>query len=199
VIAVASLADLRACAGQEIGTSAWLVIDQRRIDAFADATGDHQGIHFEGERAARDTPFGGTIAHGFLTLSLVSALMRDTLSIGGLRMTINYGLNRVRFVSPVPSGSRVRARVALDAVEDTKNATQATWKITVEREGADKPALIAEWIVRYYEGVDVHEGREEVREGGEVVEGRATVRPKTEAPARARLERRGPSSEAKGG
>ena len=167
MIAIASLADLRARAGQEIGASDWLVIDQRRIDAFAEATGDHQWIHVDGERAARDTRFGGTIAHGFLTLSLVSAMMRDTVAIGGVRMTINYGLNRVRFVSPVPSGSRVRARVALGAVEDVKDATQATWHITVEREGADKPALIAEWIVRYYEGVEVHERREEVREGGE--------------------------------
>jgi acyl dehydratase len=161
MITMVSLADLRARAGREIGTSDWLVIDQRRIDAFAEATGDHQWIHVDAERAARDTPYGGTIAHGFLTLSLVSALMRDTVAIGGLRMTINYGLNRVRFVSPVPAGSRVRARVALDAVEDVKDATQATWKITVEREGADKPALIAEWIVRYYEGAEVHEGREE--------------------------------------
>ena len=162
MIRIASLADLRARAGREIGTSGWLAIDQPRINAFADATGDHQWIHVDGERAARDTPFGTTIAHGFLTLSLVSALMRDAVSIGGLRMTINYGLNRVRFVAPVPAGSRVRARIALGAVDDVKDATQATWKITVEREGGDKPCLVAEWIVRYYasfEGVDVHEGR----------------------------------------
>jgi acyl dehydratase len=167
VITIATLADLRARVGQEIGASGWLVIDQQRINAFADATGDHQWIHVDAERAARETPFGTTIAHGFLTLSLVSALMRNTVSIGGLRMTINYGLNRVRFVSPVPSGARVRARVALGAVEDVKDATQATWNITVEREGADKPALIAEWLVRYFEGVEVHEGREEGREGHE--------------------------------
>jgi acyl dehydratase len=170
VTRIASLADLRARAGQEIGTSGWLTIDQGRITAFADATGDHQWIHVDAERAARDTPFGTTIAHGFLTLSLVSALMRDAVGIGGLRMTINYGLNRVRFVSPVPAGSRVRARIALGTVEDIKDATQATWNITVERDGGDKPCLVAEWIVRYYEsseGVEVHEGREEEREGGE--------------------------------
>jgi acyl dehydratase len=150
VIAVDSLSGLRALVGQEIGTSEWLVIDQPRIEAFAEATGDHQWIHVDHERAVRETPFGATIAHGFLTLSLVSALMRDVLSVGGLRMTINYGLNRVRFVSPVPSGSRVRARIALGAVEDVTDGTQATWHITVEREGAEKPALTAEWLVRYY-------------------------------------------------
>ncbi len=162
MIRIATLADLRARAGQEVGTSDWLVIDQQRINAFADATGDHQWIHVEAERAARETPSGTTIAHGFLTLSLMSALMRNTVSIGGLRMTINYGLNRVRFVSPVPSGSRVRARVALGAVEDVKDSTQATWNVTVEREGAEKPCLVAEWLVRYYphEGNEGHEGHE---------------------------------------
>jgi acyl dehydratase len=159
VTTLATLADLHARAGQEIGTSDWLVIDQQRINAFADATGDHQWIHVDAEGAARQTPFGTTIAHGFLTLSLMSALMRHTVSVGGLRMTINYGLNRVRFVSPVPSGSRVRAVVALGAVEEVKDATQATWTVTVEREGGDKPALIAEWLVRYYPQ-ETHEGHE---------------------------------------
>ena len=154
---IATLAELRVHAGQEIGVSDWLVIDQPRISAFADATGDHQWIHVDDARAARDTPFGTTIAHGFLTLSLVSALLRNIVSIGGLRMTINYGLNRVRFVSPVPSGSRVRARVVLSAIEDVKDATQATWTITVECEGAEKPCLVAEWLVRYYT-YEGHEG-----------------------------------------
>jgi acyl dehydratase len=163
VIRVATLAELRARTGQEIGTSDWIVIDQQRINAFADATGDHQWIHVDVERARRETPFGATIAHGFLTLSLVSALMRQTMAIDGLRMTINYGLNRVRFVSPVPAGSRVRARVALGAVEDVKDGTQATWTITVEREGGDKPCVVAEWLVRYYPlhaPRDKHEGHE---------------------------------------
>ncbi|HUE89474.1 MAG TPA: MaoC family dehydratase [Vicinamibacterales bacterium] len=160
MITIATLADLRARAGQEIGISDWVAIDQQRITAFADATGDHQWIHVDVARAAREAPFGATIAHGFLTLSLVSTLMRNTVSIAGLRMTINYGLNRVRFVSPVPAGSRVRARVALHAVDDVKDATQATWGLTVEREGGDKPCLVAEWLVRYYHADEGHEGHE---------------------------------------
>lgn len=160
MITIATLAELRARVGQEIGASDWLVLDQQRINAFAEATGDHQWIHVDAERAGRETPFGSTIAHGFLTLSLMSALMRNTVSIGGLRMIINYGLNRVRFVSPVPSGSRVRARVALAAVEDVKDATQATWNITVEREGGDKPSVVAEWLVRYYESEGVDDAKD---------------------------------------
>ena len=145
-----TLADLRSRVGHEIGASDWLTIDQARIDAFADATGDHQWIHVDVERATRETSFGATIAHGFLTLALVSALTRNVLTVEGLRMTINYGCNRVRFVSPVPSGSRVRARVTLGAIEDAKDSTQATWHVTVERDGGDRPCLVAEWIVRYY-------------------------------------------------
>jgi acyl dehydratase len=150
VITIASLAELRTCAGQEVGTSDWLDVDQKRISAFADATGDHQWIHVDPERSATETPFGTTIAHGFLTLSLISALMRNVVSIGGVRMTINYGLNRVRFVSPVPSGSRIRARVALASVEDVHDGVQATWRVTVERDGGERPCLAAEWLVRYY-------------------------------------------------
>lgn len=144
-----TLAELRVRVGQELGVSEWKVIDQRQIDAFADATDDHQWIHVDAERAARSA-FGTTIAHGFLTLSLVSALLRRVVSVSGLRMTINYGLNRVRFVSPVPSGARVRARVTLHKLEEVSDATQATWHVTIEREGADKPCLVAEWLVRYY-------------------------------------------------
>jgi acyl dehydratase len=151
VITFPDLAALRARTGDEIGTSDWVVIAQERINAFADATGDHQWIHVDQERAAHETSFGGTIAHGFLTLSLISALMRNAVSIGGLRMTVNYGLNRVRFVSPVPAGARVRARVALVSLDDVKDGAQATWAVTVEREGSDKPCLMAEWLVRYYE------------------------------------------------
>jgi acyl dehydratase len=144
-----TLAELRARQGQEIGVSDWRMIDQRQIDAFADATDDHQWIHVDVERAGRSA-FGGTIAHGFLTLSLVSALLRSVVSVTGLRMTINYGLNRVRFVSPVPSGARVRARVTLHTLEEVADATQATWHVTIERDGAEKPCLVAEWLVRYY-------------------------------------------------
>lgn len=150
MIAIPNLDRLRRLAGEEIGTSDWVIVSQERINAFADATGDHQWIHVDRERAAADSPFGTTIAHGFLTLSLVSALMRNAISIGGLRMTINYGANRVRFVSPVPAEARIRARITLMTVEDVADGVQAAWQVTVEREHADKPCLVAEWLVRYY-------------------------------------------------
>ena len=150
MIAIPNLDRLRRLAGEAIGTSDWVIVSQERINAFADATGDHQWIHVDRERAAADSPFGTTIAHGFLTLSLVSALMRNAISVGGLRMTINYGANRVRFVSPVPAEARIRARITLMTVEDVADGVQAAWQVTVEREHADKPCLVAEWLVRYY-------------------------------------------------
>src|SRR5581483_9804379 len=122
--------------------------DQARIDQFADATGDHQWIHVDRERAEAETPFKATIAHGFLTLSLISALLRQAIRFDGMRMAINYGLNRVRFLSPVPSGSRIRGRFTLASVEPKDDALQATWSVIVEREGAEKPCCAAEWIVR---------------------------------------------------
>ena len=128
---VVDLADLGGLVGRDVATSDWLVVTQDRINAFADATGDHQWIHVDTERARAETPFGATIAHGFLTLSLLSALMRDALVVEGPRMTLNYGLNRVRFVSPVPSGSRIRARVALAGIDDTGDSLQATWSVTI--------------------------------------------------------------------
>ena len=149
---VVDLAQLGGLVGREVATSDWLVITQDRINAFAEATSDHQWIHLDSGRARAETPFGATIAHGFLTLSLLSALMRDAVTVDGPRMTLNYGLNRVRFVSPVPSGSRIRARVALATVDDLGDSIQATWGVTIEREGGDKPAVVAEWIVRYYPG-----------------------------------------------
>jgi len=145
-----SLLQLGGLVGQEVATSDWLVVTQDRIDTFADATDDHQWIHVDSARARAETPFGTTIAHGFLTLSLVSTLMRDAIIVDGLRMTLNYGLNRVRFVSPVPSGSRIRARITLGRIEDSGDSTQAMWSVTIEREGGEKPAVVAEWIVRYY-------------------------------------------------
>jgi acyl dehydratase len=151
-VIVVDLSQLGGLVGREIAVSDWLVITQDRIDAFADATGDHQWIHVDPERARTDTPFGATIAHGFLTLSLLSALMRDAVTVEGPRMTLNYGLNRVRFVSPAPSGSRIRARVALATIDDMGDSIQATWGVTIEREGGGKPAAVAEWIVRYYPG-----------------------------------------------
>jgi acyl dehydratase len=151
-VTVVDLAHLGGLVGQEVATSDWLAITQDRIDAFADATSDHQWIHVDPGRVRAETPFGATIAHGFLTLSLLSTLVRDAVTVDGPRMTLNYGLNRVRFVSPVPSGSRIRARVALATIADLGDSIQATWSVTIEREGGDRPAIVAEWIVRYYPG-----------------------------------------------
>jgi acyl dehydratase len=140
---------LRARVGQEIAVSDWLEITQQRIDQFAEATGDHQWIHVDPARAATELPGGRTIAHGFLTLSLVSLMLRSTFRIA-VRMAINYGSNKVRFITPVPSGSRVRARFTPIAVDDVSNAVQVTWGITIELEHGSKPAAAVEWIVRYY-------------------------------------------------
>jgi len=139
--------------GQELAVSDWLEITQERIDQFADATGDSQWIHVDPARAAAESPYKTTIAHGFLTLSLLSSLMRNAISFNGQRMAINYGLNRVRFITAVPSGSRVRARISPAAVADAGDSVQVTWSVTVEREGGDKPCCAAEWIVRYYYAV----------------------------------------------
>lgn len=136
--------------GREVAVSDWLAVSQERINQFADASGDHQWIHVDPARAAAESPFRTTIAHGFLTLSLLSTLLRDAVHFTGLRMAINYGLNRVRFMSPVPSGSRIRARVKLDAVDDIAGGYQVTWLATIEREHGEKPACVAEWLVRYY-------------------------------------------------
>jgi acyl dehydratase len=136
--------------GQEIAVSDWLEVTQSRIDQFAAATGDSQWIHVDPARAATESPFKTTIAHGFLTLSLLSPLIRESMQFSGLRMAINYGLNRVRFVSPVPAGARIRARITAQAVEEVTGGFQVTWQVTIEREQGGKPACIAEWIVRYY-------------------------------------------------
>ena len=137
--------------GQEIAVSDWLEVTQERINQFADATGDHQWIHVNPARAAAELPSKTTIAHGFLTLSLLSTLIRESITFTGLRMAINYGLNRVRFVSPVPSGSRIRALITLQSVDVVTGGFQVTWQVTIEREGGgDKPACVAEWVVRYY-------------------------------------------------
>jgi acyl dehydratase len=149
-VTVIDLAALSEFVGREIATSEWTVVSQDRINAFADTTDDHQWIHVDTERARGETPFGTTIAHGFLTLSLISPLMRNAVSIGNSRMTLNYGLNRVRFVSPVPAGSRIRARVTVGKVEHFGESTHVTWDVIIEREGSDKPCVAAEWIVRYY-------------------------------------------------
>jgi acyl dehydratase len=141
---------LRDRVGQEITVGQWTTISQAQIDQFAEATGDRQWIHVDAARAAAESPFKTTIAHGFLTLSLLSSFLRDAIQFTGLRMAINYGLNKVRFVSPVPSGSRVRPRIVAGAFEEIGGSIQVTWTISVEREHHDKPACVAEWIVRYY-------------------------------------------------
>lgn len=147
---IESIAALVNYVGKEVGVSDWLEVSQERIDQFAEASQDRQWIHLDRERAARESPFKNTIAHGFLTLSLLSALARLAISVGGVRMGINYGLNRVRFVSPVPAGARIRGRFTLASVEEIKGGVQATWNVTVEREGSDKFCCVAEWLVRYY-------------------------------------------------
>ena len=144
---VAALDEIRARTGSEVGVSGWLVVDQPRVDAFADATDDRQFIHVD-PAAAAQTPFGGTIAHGFLSLSLLSRMAAEAMLLpDGLKMAVNYGFDRVRFLAPVPTGSRVRGRFVLDRV-DEKAAGQILMRhlVTVEIEGADKPALTAEWL-----------------------------------------------------
>ena len=141
--------ELRGAVGTQLGVSDWITVDQSQIDTFADATLDHQWIHIDEERA-KDGPFGGTIAHGFLTLSLLSHLVSQTFRIDGTKMGVNYGLNRVRFTSPVPVGSKVRANVELVDVTDIEGGVQMTTKVTVEIEGSERPALVAEWLTRRY-------------------------------------------------
>lgn len=148
---IGGIDELRSLVGQEVGLSDWVSVTQEMIDKFADLTGDHQWIHVDVERSKRESPFGTTIAHGFLTLSLLSYLHRETVRVTGGKMAINYGLNRVRFVSPVPQGSRIRTRSKVGSIKDFKGGVQVTWQITVELEGSDKPALVAEWIGRLYQ------------------------------------------------
>jgi acyl dehydratase len=150
VTQIESIARLRDHVGREVAVSDWLEVSQERINQFAESTDDRQWIHVDAERAARESPFKETIAHGFLTLSLLSELGKRAMSVGGVRMGINYGLDRVRFVSPVPAGSRIRGRFTLVALAEIKGGVQATWGVTVERDGSDKPCCVAEWLVRYY-------------------------------------------------
>jgi acyl dehydratase len=144
-----TLADLAACVGQEVAVSEWMTVSQEQVNRFAQATGDHQWIHVDVERA-RQGPFGAPIAHGFLTLSLLPMFFDSTLEIRQCRMSVNYGLNRVRFTAPVPVGSRLRARIALQACEPVEGGFQLTWSVQVEREGVDKPVCIAETLARCY-------------------------------------------------
>jgi acyl dehydratase len=141
--------ELRAAVGSHVGVSDWITIDQSQIDTFADATHDHQWIHVDVERA-KEGPFKGTIAHGFLTLSLLPVLVSQVYRIEGVKMGVNYGLNRVRFTAPVPVGSKVRGSVELVDVTDVDGGVQLTTKVTVELEGSQRPALVAEWLGRQY-------------------------------------------------
>lgn len=148
---ITSLEELRSLVGKEVGVGDWVEVTQERINQFADATGDHQWIHIDAERAKKESPYGTTIAHGFLTLSLMVELMAKTVQVRlPIKMGINYGLNKVRFVSAVPAGSKIRSRVTLQNLEDFPGGQQLTWVVTVEREGGDKPACVAEWLTRYY-------------------------------------------------
>ena len=130
--------------------SDWMTVSQEQIQKFADATCDPQWIHVDPARAERESPFGGTIAHGFLTLSLVGALLRKTEAFDDFRMSVNYGLNRVRFTAPLLSGSRIRGRLVAASVEEKDNAVKVVWSVTVEREESSTPCCVAEWIVLYY-------------------------------------------------
>ena len=132
-----------------MAVSEWLDITQDRIGRFAEATDDHQWIHVDPARAAVESPLGTTIAHGFLTLSLLAPLVMGAITVTGAVLAVNYGLNRVRFVSPVPAGSRIRARFRPEAVSDIPGGLRVTWAVTVERAGAEKPACVAEWVVHY--------------------------------------------------
>jgi len=145
----ATLADLRAAVGTELGVSDWIEIDQERIDRFAEATGDHQWIHVDPVRAAA-SPFGSTIAHGFLTLSLLPAIGDQLIQVEEVRMGVNYGVNKVRFPASVPVGSRVRGRVELVEMTEVEGGFQLVTKVTVEREGGEKPVCVAESVSRLY-------------------------------------------------
>lgn len=145
----ASPAELAAAVGREVAVGRWLTLDQPRIDGFATVTGDHQWIHVDVERARTESPFGGTIAHGFLVVSAAAASMLEVVTVDGAGMAMIYGLNRVRFVAPAPAGSRVRARIVLDQWTPRADGGQADWAVTVEGEGGDKPVAVFDLIVRY--------------------------------------------------
>jgi acyl dehydratase len=150
MITVTGLDEIKALAGRDLGHSSWIEISQERVNAFADATGDHQWIHVDTERAAAG-PFGGTIAHGYLTLSLVIPLFGELLTIEGIRMGINYGLDKVRFPSPVPVGARIRLAARVASVDEVANGgVQLALDFTVEIDGAEKPACVARAIYRQY-------------------------------------------------
>jgi acyl dehydratase len=146
-----SIKSLKEFVGRECGTTDWLTVTQERIQQFAEATEDHQWIHVDPERARRESPYGAAVAHGFLTLSLLGYFVRQIIQLPkDVRRTINYGLNRVRFPSPVREGEKIRSRVFLQSCRELPDSMEAVFAITVEAEGAEKPCCVAEWVVRYY-------------------------------------------------
>lgn len=147
---VTGLDALKALVGTELGRSRWFEVGQDRIATFADATDDHQWIHVDPDRAARESPFGTTVAHGFLTLSLLPSMLADVLVMADAKLVVNYGLNKVRFPAPVPAGSRVRAAIVLAALDEEAGSSQLTLDVTVEQEGGTKPVCVAEFLVRRY-------------------------------------------------
>jgi acyl dehydratase len=150
-LVVENLQALREFVGREIGVSDWLRISQERIDQFAEVTEDRQWIHLDRVRASAESPYSTTIAHGFLTLSLISYLIKDVIQIdAGVRLAVNYGLNRVRFPAPVKVDSRIRASVVLQTLRETGDSVEATYLVTIGSESSEKPNCVAEWIVRYY-------------------------------------------------
>jgi len=142
---------LAAFVGKEIGVTDWFQVTQERIELFAEATEDRQWIHIDRDRASKESPYGTTIAHGFLTLSLISHFIKELLQIeAGVRLAVNYGLNRVRFPAAVPADSKIRARVGLLTLKELPDALEASFSVTIENEKTEKPSCVAEWIVRYY-------------------------------------------------
>lgn len=150
MITLSGLDEVRAQAGNEVGVSGWHEITQEMVDRFADVTGDHQWIHTDPERAKDESPFGSTIAHGYFTLALAPVVTAEVVAFEGFAFAVNYGLNKVRFPAPVPVGSKVRSRVAINEVQDVAGGAQVTLKLTFEREGGEKPVCVAESLVRLF-------------------------------------------------
>ncbi|MBZ5599407.1 MAG: MaoC family dehydratase [Acidobacteriia bacterium] len=145
-----TLEDLRNSVGREIACTDWLLLTQEQIDAFAEATGDRQWIHVDCERAQRESPYGTTVAHGFLTLSLLSRFLAEAIQVRGAGMAVNYGLNRVRFPAPVPAGSKIRARFTLVSLKEFAGGVEAVFSVSIEGQHTEKPVCVAEWVIRYY-------------------------------------------------
>jgi acyl dehydratase len=150
-VIIDSLDQLKQMVGKEVAVSDWLEITQERINQFAEATGDHQWIHLDAERSKRESPYGTTVAHGFLTLSLLSQFAQQAMKFSKARMGINYGFNRVRFTGPVKVGSKLRAKFSLHEFEEIKGGAQTTWNVSMECEGEAKPCCVAEWVTRRYD------------------------------------------------